>query len=329
MLQNIWLFLLGFYILIAGSRILIDGASAIARKFRVSNWIIGLTIVGIGTSIPEFSLTVLASLQERSEIALGTVIGSNTANLLFLLGIGALIFPFKFHPSWIRRDLPWNIFAVGAALVVALGSFTGASGWLGIARLEGLALVALFFLWLYRAVKNNKEPIESDTEPRILAVPIAIFMILAGIVGIYFGGEWVLGSAIELGRLAGISEAILGLVLIGIGTSVPELAVTIVAALKRQTAIAVGNIIGSNIFDFLLILGFASLLQPIEFASRLLPDIVITLAATLLLFGAVHAGKTHVLTRWHGALFVLLYFAYLVFLFTREFKGAFAPFAWM
>lgn len=312
MFLTLLLFFLGFYILIKGADFLVDGASSLARRFNISNLVIGLVIAGIGTSIPEFAISFLANLFGEGGIGLGTIIGSNTFNLLFILGFSALVFPLTFKSVWVERDFIWNIIAVFVAAAFALPFGDGT-----ISRLEGLFMLVLFLLWLYIVIKRSDEVVEGEDPVRILTFPITAVLIFAGLVGVILGGKWVVDGAVVIARELGMAEGLLGLTAVGIGTSLPELAVTFVAALKGQPGIAVGNIIGSNIFDFLLILGLGALARPIVFPPELFLDMVITMLSAALLYGFMYVGDYYILKRWQGFFMVVLYFLYLGYIISR------------
>lgn len=317
MWQNMALFVLGFYVLIKGADILIDGASAIARKARVSEWLIGLTIVGIGTSIPEFSVTLFSSLSGETPIGLGAIIGSNTANILFILGVAALLYPLRLKEQWVRRDLPWNIAAV-FAVTAAVSFFDGGTG-VGISRIEGAALLALFAIWLLGAIKNGRNVQDEEMKSgRLIALPLSIVMILAGVIGVVFGGNWVVDSAAAIAGTLGLSQTFIGLTIVGLGTSFPELAVTFAAAWKKRVGMAVGNIVGSNIFDFLGILGLTAMIRPISFMEAMRFDIMVTVLAATALLAAVYIGERYTVKRWQGAILAFAYGAYILRIFLRE-----------
>jgi cation:H+ antiporter len=307
------LFLVGFYILIKGANFLVDGATAIARRFNISLLVIGLVIAGIGTSIPEFAISFIGNLTGEEQLGLGTIVGSNTMNILFILGITALVFPLRLREEWVNRDLVWNVFAVFTAMAFALPLGDGV-----ITRIEGIAMLAIFFLWLYMAITKSNNVVDEEHMPfRAFTAPLAFTLIGAGLVGVILGGRWVVAGAAEVALFFGMSEALIGLTIVGIGTSLPELAVSFVAAYRGEPGIAVGNVVGSNIFDFLLILGFGALVQPIVYPQILTIDIVVTLFAAMLLYGFMYVGEFYVLKRWQGLVLAFLYIVYLIYIFGR------------
>lgn len=313
MIYSIGLFFIGFYILIKGANWLVDGASSLAQKFHISNFVIGLVIAGIGTSIPEFATFFIGHLTGESEMALGTIIGSNTFNILFILGFSSLVVPLTFKPQWVERDLLWNIIAVSVPAVFVFSSAGGV-----LSREIGLLMLALFAVWLWIIIKKSNHEVSSEDKPlRIFALPIAVGLILAGLLGVILGGKWVVDGAVEIARLFAVDERFIGLTIVGIGTSFPEFMVTFVAALKWQPGIAIGNIIGSNIFDFLMILGFGALFQPIVFPQGLVVDMVITMLAAAILYGFMYMGEYFLLKRWQGLLMIFFYALYLAYIIGR------------
>lgn len=313
MTLDLLLFAIGFWILIKGANILVDGASSLARRLGVSSFIIGLVIVGIGTSIPEFAVAFLGNLVGEAGISLGTIIGSNTFNILVILGLAAIIRPLEFRPVWVGRDLVWNAAAVALAGLVALDGSSPA----GISRGEGTMLLLAFMLWLVFALRQPPDDGERSRSFHSTALPLAALMIAAGLAGVLLGGKWVVDGAVAIAAALGMSSAFVGLTIVGIGTSLPELAVSLTAAWRRQVGIAVGNIIGSNIFDFLLILGASAITRTIVFPAALMPDIALTLGVSVLLIVLLSAGGRYTLRGWQGFGFVLLYLLYLAYLAIR------------
>lgn len=312
MFFTLLLFFSGFYILIKGAHFLIDGCSSLARRFNISNIVIGLLIAGIGTSIPEFSISFLANLSGQGDIGLGTIIGSNTFNILFILGVSALFFPITLKKEWVERDLTWNVIAVIFTMALTLPFGDGV-----LSRSEGLIMLAMFSFWLYVVIKYSNHA-DTEKEPmRILTLPLVLGLIAAGLAGVVIGGKWVVDGAVAIAHELGMREGLIGLTIIGIGTSLPEFTVTFLAAFRRQPGIAVGNIIGSNIFDFLVILGFGALVHPVIFPSELSVDILVTLLSALLLYGCMYVGRYYILKRWQGLLMLILYFVYLGHIFGK------------
>ncbi|OHA09114.1 MAG: hypothetical protein A3B37_01045 [Candidatus Sungbacteria bacterium RIFCSPLOWO2_01_FULL_59_16] len=311
MIFTLILFLVGFAILIKGASALVDGAVSVANIFRLSPMVVGLVIVGIGTSIPEFAVAFIGNLLGQADIVLGTVAGSNTFNLLFILGLSAAVSPLAFKSIWVGRDLLWNIGAVAVSAVLVFGA-----GSTGLDRGGGVILLLLFFLWLIFVLRIvNEAESEVPLARRVVAAPIALLFIAAGLAGVILGGRWVVEGAVQIAYTLGASEALVALTMLSIGTSLPELAVSVAAAWRREAGIAVGNIIGSNIFDFLMILGASAMVRPVFASPALIPDVAATALAAGLLFGAMFVGERYILKRWQGILFIalyLLYFAYLV-----------------
>lgn len=308
MAVSLLLFIIGFFILLKGADVLITSASAIARELKVAPFLVGLFIAGIGTSIPEFTITVFSHATGNEAIGLGTILGSNTFNILVVLGAAALVLPLVFKENWITRDLVWNFLAI---VIVALFSLVLGPG--EISRLEGIAMLALFGGWIYLVVKDRDLPEGSEVSK---AIPLrkAFGLSVVGLAGVLVGAEWVVGGAVAVASWAGVSDALVGLTIVSIGTSLPELVVTITAALAGRQALAVGNIIGSNIFDFFVILGVAALIKPMSFPLNFSTDIGVTLAAAVSLFLLVRFRSDRALVWWAGALLIAGYIVYLAYL---------------
>lgn len=317
MFLEITLFIAGFYILIKGSSFLIDGASSLARSLGISSFVTGLVIVGIGTSIPELAITFFGNLVGDANIGVGTLIGSNTFNILFVLGVSALFFPLAFKAEW-EDDVLWNLLALIAIFIFLF--YFGSTGSLRgeITRAEGLILLALFVGWLYVSIKTPFIPDDSEEPLRIFAFPIAVVMIAAGFFGVVLGAKWVVDGAEIIARLLGMSETVIGLTLVGIGTSLPELAVTLTAAFKKQSGIAVGNIVGSNVVNFLLIFGAAALAKPIIMPQGIVPDLLVAAGSAMLLYAFMYWGARRVLERWQGGVLVLCYIFYFLYILARS-----------
>lgn len=311
------LIIAGFAALIFGANWLVDGASALAKKYNVSDLIIGLTIVSFGTSAPELVVNSLASYNGYSDIILGNILGSNNFNLFITLGIAGLIYPMRVQKSTIWKEIPISFGAALLFYMMANNFFF--SDTTAVLRIDGAILLlcfAAFLFYVFKEMKAGKEPIEE-----IIYIPKSNFkiwsLILLGLAGLIIGGQLVVDNGVKLATLLGISEKIIGLTIIAVGTSLPELLTSVVAALKKNSGIAMGNIIGSNIFNILLILSVSSLIAPIEFHSYFNLDLYILLGGTIFLFLSMFVGKKNRLDRWQSAfllLFYLVYTGYLVWL---------------
>lgn len=315
-IQTLILFALGFFILVRGSAMLVNGASSIARIFSVSEWVIGIVIVGIGTSIPETSIMIAAALS-GSEAGVGTIVGSTSFNLLFILGIAALIAPLSFRGKWAYEDVPISLSAVAAGSALLLFPVLGESGFAGIARFEALLLIGLCIAWIgYMLVRQ--EPMDTGVDQEGYTAFASLVLIVFGVLGVFFGGSWVVDAAEKFALVAGISEALVGLTLLALGTSIPNLAVTLSAVLQGKTSIAVGSIIGNNIFNYLGILGLAGVIMPIGVSEAMRFDLAIALIATLGVFAAILIGKDKLtLSRAEGVVLLMAYFAYLLVIVAR------------
>jgi cation:H+ antiporter len=312
------LFVLGFVFLIKGADLLVAGASAIGRKYHISEMVIGLTIVSFGTSLPELLVTTVSSFNGQAELGLGNILGSNIANVLIILGIAALIRPLSIPRDTYFIEIPFSIMAA-----LLLGFLANAnifySGANTIGRQEGgimLYFFAMFMVYVVVIAKNKKPEMEAAP---LIVQPIAksILLIAIGITALYFGGGWVVDGATEVARLFGISESVIGLTIVAIGTSLPELVTSAVAAYKNNTDMAVGNAIGSNIFNILWIIGFTSVLTPIPFSDHSNQDILMVLISTSALIMAVLVGKRPRISRWEGFIFLMIYSIYLYTLVQR------------
>ncbi len=321
MFWTIILFLLGLFILVKSAGATVKGASAVARFFNVSSWVIGLLIVGIGTSIPELSINI-SSVIKGGEVGIGAIIGSNTYNILFILGLSALFAPLTLKKEWVHRDVVINILAILIAMIFGfLPVFGGA--YAGITRPEGFVILILFCMWVWYMLTLSKNNIHAeevqDTEK--VALLTAFFLIVIGLAGVFLGAQWVVEGAQIIATSLGVSEAIISVVIIGIGTSMPELVISIAAIRKKMGGIAIGNIIGSNIFDFIGIIGIASLFGSVSVPHDIAFDFSITLCASLMLLASMFLGTKYTLERKEGILFVSIYLAYLCFVLFRVMFG--------
>ncbi|MBX2913629.1 MAG: calcium/sodium antiporter [Cyclobacteriaceae bacterium] len=312
------LFVLGFVFLVKGADLLVAGASAIGRKFRISEMVIGLTIVSFGTSLPELLVTMISSVNGKPEMGLGNILGSNIANILIILGVAALVRPLPIPRDTYFIEIPFSILAALLMGFLANANIFN-SGISTIGQQEGLIMLYFFILFMiYVFVSTRSRKTEAD-KTSLIPKPLwqSIALIVVGIMGLYFGGGWVVDGATEMARLLGVSQGVIGLTVIAIGTSLPELVTSAVAAYKGNTDMAVGNAIGSNIFNLLWIVGITSVITPIPFTDHSNQDILMVLISTSVLIGAVIIGKRPGISRWEGLFFLLVYATYLFSLINR------------
>ncbi len=318
-----FLFFLGFILLIKGADLLVDGAVAIANKFKVSPIIIGLTIVAFGTSLPELIVNIFASIEGNTDLAIGNIVGSNIANILLILGISAMIYPLAVQKQTTYNEIPFSLLAALVLGILAndvlLDSNAGASIDI-LSRSNGLLLLCFFIIFMYYVVSLSKKSATHDI-PEEVQVQMnsykAVIYVVLGMVGLTVGGNWIVDGAVFMATQFGISQALVGLTVVAIGTSLPELATSAVAAYKKNTDIAIGNVVGSNIFNIFWILGISSVIKPLPFNAALNQDIFISIIASFLLFIFLFIGKKQLLERWQGLMFTLMYIAYIVYLVNR------------
>jgi cation:H+ antiporter len=308
------LFLAGFGLLIKGADLMVDGASSVATKLGISTLAIGLSVVAFGTSLPELVINILASWRGSTDIAIGNVLGSNIANILLILGITALIHPLRVSRGTVWKEIPLSLLAIVMLAVMTADEFLDGQVPSILGRGDGIVLIAFMVIFLYYIFGISK--VEGQDAPRAHrdSAPKAALMLIVGLIGVGLGGKWVVEGAIALASAFGLSEAVIGLTLVAIGTSLPELVTSAVAALKKQSDIAVGTIVGSNIFNIFWILGISAVIRPLPFSAELTRDVVMTVFATLLLFIFMFVGRKEMLQRTQGAGFVALYIAYIVYL---------------
>lgn len=305
----------GLVLILLGANYLVEGSSAIARKFGISEFIIGLTIVGIGTSSPEMVVSFLASLQGKADMAIGNIIGSNIFNTLLILGVTALISPLTITKSNIKKDIPMNIFATILLIVFGLHATLFGLGTDTLSRYDGAILLAVF-IWYLVSSFRNKSSIEEDGQEIIKDSPfwLTFIMIAGGLAGLIIGGRLFVNSASELARIFGVSDKFIAITVMAGGTSMPELATCVVAALKGKGQLALGNILGSNISNILLILGGSALINPLSFSGITAVDVSTLLASALFILLSAWMFKKKKLDRIEGAILLLGEAAYLWYL---------------
>ncbi|KKP29436.1 MAG: Na+/Ca+ antiporter, CaCA family [Parcubacteria group bacterium GW2011_GWA2_31_28] len=309
-------FILGFFILIKGATLLVDGSASIAKKLKISSIVIGLTIVAFGTSMPELIVNIFASVQNNSEIAIGNILGSNISNILLILGISAIIYPITANKNTVLKEIPFNLLAIVILGIIANDIIIDGQNFSSITRIDGLILISFFIIFLYYVfgITKSAEDIVGKDEIKVLSYSKAVFYIILGLIGLIVGGKWIVDGAVEIAKFFNISESLIGLTIIALGTSLPELATSAIAAYKKQSDIAIGNIIGSNIFNIFWILGVSAIIRPLPFNASSNKDISVAIFASVILFLIMFIGKKRAIERSQGIFMVIAYIGYIVFL---------------
>lgn len=319
MLENILLIIAGFFLLIKGADILVEGSCAVAKKFHIPEIIVGLTIVSIGTSMPELMVSVTSAMDNLPDVALGNVVGSNICNLLLILGLSAIIRPIEFKKETKLVEIPMTLVIIFTLFI--LGNNGDVDKF--ITRPEGFILVILFICFLAYTIFMAKfgndfdEVEELKEDSKSISILKSILFIIAGIVALKFGGDFVVDSSVAIAKAIGISEKVISLTIIAIGTSLPELLTSVTAAIKNDSDIAIGNVVGSNIFNILLILGLSSAISPVHYAVSYNIDMMVMFVATAVLMIFPYIGKKNTMTRANGIVYFFGYVAYMASLFIR------------
>lgn len=314
--MNFLLLIGGLTLVLFAANWLVKGASAVAKKFKVSDLVIGLTIVAFGTSSPELVTNILASQSGSTDLAVGNILGSNLSNIFLILGIAAIIFPLTVHHGTVWKEIPLAILAALLILILANDEWLDGAPTSIISRSDGMVLLCFMVIFLVYtfeiARKGTPDAVESVQK---LPMWMSILMVVGGLVGLYFGGKWFVEGASNIARNLGVSERVIGLTIVAIGTSLPELVTSATAAYHKKTDIAVGNVVGSNIFNIFFILGLTAVLKPLPYSAATINfDAWMGVAAAVLLFGATRAFSKNQIGRSEGVIFILIYVAYLVYL---------------
>ena len=321
--MDILLLLTGLALILAGANFLTDGSAALAQRFRVPEFIIGLTIVAVGTSTPELVVSLLSALAGKSDVAIGNVVGSNIFNVFLILGICALIRPLPLTAGNIRRDIPFGVITSILLLLLASDSWFRAGAPDRIGRLDGIVMLALYILLMIYTIRSAgrtaPEPAavsgdSAEAARKPMAGWLMAVMIVGGLAGLIFGGELFLDNATALARRMGISESVIAITLVAGGTSLPELASSLVSLLKGKSDMALGNVIGSNIANILLILGLSATIHPLTMGGITAVDLLVVLLSSVLLFLTAFTFRRRAVDRWEGVLFLAIYAAYIGYL---------------
>lgn len=309
----------GMAILIKAADLLVDGASSLAFRFGISALTIGLTVVSFGTSTPELFVTTSAALRDNADLAVANILGSNIFNILVVLGVAAIICPLPARDQTVLSEIPFSLTAALLVGFLANTALFAETLELSIDRLDGAILLfffVLFMLYVYKTSRSDSaNPFGVEAHGTL---PRSLIYIGLGLAGLYLGGNWVVSGALGIAAIFGVSDAVVGLTIVAIGTSLPELVGSAVAAYKKETDIAIGNVVGSNIFNLLWILGLTSSIVELPFESVSNIDIVTVIASSSLIIVAMVASRGATIRRTHGVLFIALYVVYFAYVFLRD-----------
>lgn len=321
---TVLLLIAGCALIVAGANYFTEGASSLAARFGISQFIIGLTVVAIGTSLPELVVSLLSALKGSSDMAIGNVVGSNMFNLMVILAMSVLIQPIPLTRNNVRKDIPFLILASAACLVVASDTLLGGGTESTISRSEGLLLLGFFIVFMAYSIfsgSNTGTVTISDKRQRVLArkksIWLVVLMIVGGCAGLIFGANLFLDNAVSIARSLGVSEAVIGVTLVAAGTSMPELAASVAAAVKGNTGMALGNVVGSNISNIFLVLGASATVRPLTLGGIVPGDMLAMIASSVLLFLCCFTFRKNYMDRTEGVIFLLLYVAYVWWLLVR------------
>jgi cation:H+ antiporter len=305
--------IIGFVLLIKGADVLVDGASSVARKFKISDLVIGLTVVSFGTSSPELFVNIIASLKGNADIAIGNILGSNIANILLVLGVSSVIFPLSVTKGTVWKEIPLSLLATLLLGIMANDRIIDNINASALTRIDGLVFISFFIIFIYYSfgIATHIEGMNEHIPQKQYSLMKSILLIGLGLICLTLGGKWIVDSAIHLASAWGVSQSLIGLTIVAVGTSLPELATSAMAAYKRNVEIAVGNVIGSNIFNIFFVLGISSIIKPIPFLNKSNIDIGVLIIANLLLFVYMFTGKKQAIDRWEGIVFIVLYVGYI------------------
>ncbi len=320
--MNVLLLLMGLALIVGGAHFLTEGAADIAKKLRVSEFVIGLTIVGFGTSAPELVVSVMSAINGQSDMAIGNVVGSNLCNVFVILAITAIIRPVKLSPGNLKIDLPLGLLAAAVLFVMASDVLLGLGEVNVITRGEGITLLCLFIIFMVYSFMSagkgvEEEAAEEFTGKKQPPVWVMILMVAGGLAALIFGGNMFLDSATGIARALGVSESVIAITLVAGGTSLPELATSVAAIIKRKGDLALGNILGSNIFNIFLILGVSSTIAPLTLGGIVWGDLAALMAINVLLIISYFTFRKGWFDRAEGIIFLLLYGGYIWWLLVR------------
>jgi cation:H+ antiporter len=313
MILQIIILISGLLLILFGANWLVDGSSSVAKRFGISEFVIGLTIVGIGTSTPEMVVSFLSSLQGKADMAIGNIVGSNIFNTLMILGVTALIAPMTITKSNLKKDIPINIFVTVLLILLGMNFTIFGMGKDQLCRIDGAILLGIFVWYLWSSFKSDSADDEESNIKEYSTLMSAV-LIAAGLASLIFGGRLFVNSATELAKMFGVSDKFIAITAMAAGTSMPELATCVVAALKGRGQLALGNILGSNISNILLILGGSALINPLSFNGMTYIDLGTVLVSALFILGSAYLFKKKSLDRFEGAVLLLMEAGYMWYL---------------
>lgn len=315
MTLQIFILLAGLLLILFGANWLVDGSSSIAKRFGISEFVIGLTIVGIGTSTPEMVVSFMSSFQGKADMAIGNIVGSNIFNSLMILGVTALISPLVITKSNLKRDIPLNIIVTIMLILLGMNLTIFGKGQDQLCRIDGAILLALFAFYLWTSFKSDQGDAEEEGEGiKEYKIGVSVLMIIAGLAGLIIGGRFFVNSATVLAKMFGVSDKFIAITVMAAGTSMPELATCVVAALKGRGQLALGNVLGSNISNILLILGGASLINPLSFGGMTVVDLGMVMACAFFIFASAFMFRKKELDRFEGVILLLMEAGYMWYL---------------
>lgn len=305
----------GLALILFGANWLVDGSSSIAKKFGLSEFVIGLTIVGIGTSTPEMVVSFMSAFQGKADMAIGNIVGSNIFNVLMILGVTALVSPLAITKTNLRRDIPLNILVTVLLIVLGMNFTIFGKGNDLLCRIDGFILLAIFAWYLWKSFKSDNGDSQEEGEGiKTYKTLTSVILIIAGLAGLIIGGRLFVDSATLLAKMFGVSDKFIAITIMAAGTSMPELATCVVAALKGRGQLALGNVLGSNISNILLILGGAAVISPLSFGSMTYVDLGVVLVAAVLIFLSAYCFKKKELDRIEASIFIILEICYMWYL---------------
>jgi cation:H+ antiporter len=314
MVVQILLLVAGFILLIKGADILVKGSSSLARRYKISELYIGMTIVAFGTSAPELVVNSIASFEGHGDIVLGNIIGSNNFNLFIIVGIAALINPLIVHRSTTIRELPYSLIAAIVMIILANDRTLFNSGKNVLGRLDGVFLLVFFIFFMIYTIHNlRNNPVTDGITIEKTSIAKMLLLIAGGLTGLIIGGKLVVDAGIDMARIIYVSERVIGLTIIAAGTSLPELATSCVAAYRKNAEIAIGNVVGSNIFNIFLILGISVIISPADFQQSFNKDLVLLISGTVLLILFAYTGNRAKIDRWEAIVLLLIFLSYMLF----------------